>query len=275
MNTLVARPSTKFVSMTLEALTTTFTPARSCLGDSNIWQLPYLQAVYYLQGPPSISYSGCLPPSYRGSEFTFYYPGICPSGYTSACTSVKSLGTYTVTVQICCPTSGFQCQSQLSYYWQTTLGCFTPFNAHGILSVTVSTAGIITVSAVTVDTTDAVNAYAIAIQTSVLSTNKGILNTGSPTSGPTSLAITNPTTSATSATTDPTRISQTSSRPISGAAETQPSGPSAMTGAAIGLGILMGIAIIFMIGFYWGTKQRRASKNAGEIYELPGATIPP
>jgi hypothetical protein len=39
----------------------------------------------------------------------------------------------------------------------------------------VSTAGIITVSAVTVDTTDAVNAYAIAIQTSVLSTNKANL----------------------------------------------------------------------------------------------------
>ena len=92
--------------MSVAALTTTFTPAPSCLGNSNIWQIHYgtncaACPYYFLQGPPSTS--DCLPPSYAGSEYTFYYPGICPSGYTSACTSVKSLGSYTATVEICCP----------------------------------------------------------------------------------------------------------------------------------------------------------------------------
>jgi hypothetical protein len=96
--------------MSIEALTTTFTPASSCLGNTNIWLINLLEICpnsspcpyYFLQGPPSTS--DCLPQSYGGSEYSFYYPGICPSGYTSACTSIKSLGTYTVTVQICCPT---------------------------------------------------------------------------------------------------------------------------------------------------------------------------
>jgi hypothetical protein len=91
--------------MSIAPLPTTFTPASSCLGDNNIWQIFFESDLYYfMQGPPSDLNLGCLPPSYGDSEYTFYYPGICPSGYTAACTSVKSLGTYTATVQICCPT---------------------------------------------------------------------------------------------------------------------------------------------------------------------------
>jgi hypothetical protein len=190
----------------MQALTTTFTPASSCLGGSNIWQIyldcPYsCSSTYFLQGPPSTYASGCLPPSYQGSEYTFYYPGICPSCYTSACTSVKSLGTYTVTVQICCPTrfvflllhnfrnyvytlvsiaGRFQCHSTGA--WQKTLGCVgSPFTAD-IIPVTASQDGTTSLTAVRVNTlTDSVNAYAIAIQIPVLSTNNKVNLASMPT----------------------------------------------------------------------------------------------
>lgn len=98
--------------MSIPALPTTFTPASSCLSNTNIWLVyhdnkfncfsSYACPYYFLQGP--LDTSDCLPPNYEDSEDTFYSPGICPSGYTSACTSAQSLGTYAVTVQICCPT---------------------------------------------------------------------------------------------------------------------------------------------------------------------------
>jgi hypothetical protein len=192
----------------IAALTTTFTPASSCLGDTNIWLVYDVEfrncfltnsfcSYYFLQGP--LSTSACLPPSYGGSENTFYYPGICPSGYTSACTSVQSLGTYSVTVQICCPirfvflpphlynrnyvhplvntASGFQCQSNRNLYWQTTLGCFAPFRTLETIYVTATQSNMHTtaLTTATVGKNDAVNAYAIAIQISVPSTTKANL----------------------------------------------------------------------------------------------------
>jgi hypothetical protein len=159
----------------------------------------------FLARAPSTYASGCLPPSYQGSEYTFYYPGICPSGYTSACTSVKILGTYTVTVQICCPTrfvflllhnfrnyvytlvsiaGRFQCQSTGASLrdWQKTLGCIgSPFTTD-IIPVTASQDGTTSLTAVRVNTlTDSVNAYAIAIQISVLSTNNKVNLASMPT----------------------------------------------------------------------------------------------
>jgi hypothetical protein len=98
--------------MSIPALPATFTPASSCLGNTNIWLVyhsnkyncfsSYTCPYYFLQGP--LSTSDCLQPSYEDLEDTFCSSRICPSGYTSACTSTHSLGTHAVTVQICCPT---------------------------------------------------------------------------------------------------------------------------------------------------------------------------
>src|ERR1700735_992507 len=95
--------------MSFLPLTTTFTPPSSCLGTNNIWNIIYSPSFdYFVQGPPSTYRSDCLPSGYKvpssgDSDFTFYSPGICPSGYTSACPSTKTFGPSTVTVQICCP----------------------------------------------------------------------------------------------------------------------------------------------------------------------------
>jgi hypothetical protein len=96
--------------MSLVTLPTTFTPSSSCLASSNVWDIITTTTFcstpchgYFLQGPPSTS--DCLPLSYQESPSTFYLPGGqgCPPGYSSACVSTKSLGAYTVSLEICCP----------------------------------------------------------------------------------------------------------------------------------------------------------------------------
>jgi len=238
-------------------LPTTFTPPSSCLASTNIWAITTatfcatstLCPYYLMQGPPTTD--SCLPPSY-GGEFSFYLPGECPSGYTSACTSVKSLGAYTVTVSICCPAGGFQCQSNPSLEWQTTLGCFTPFTRTETLTVIGSQTGTTSINTVTVSSQDAANAYAIAIQIPG-PTTKDISNTGSSTINPTISA----TTGANSSNSSPS-------------AETQSSGLSTAAKAGIGIGVVLGIAIIFLFGFFWGKVRRRTSDP---VY-LPKAHLP-
>jgi len=156
--------------MSLVTLPTTFTPSSSCLASSNVWDIITTITFcstpchYFLQGPPSTS--DCLPLSYQESPSTFYLPGGqgCPPGYSSACVSTKSLGAYTVSLSICCP-SNFQCQSSPSLLWQTTLGCFSPFPQETTtMTVIASQTGTTSTNVVTETSGGAVNAYAIAIK---------------------------------------------------------------------------------------------------------------
>jgi hypothetical protein len=182
-----------------------------------------------MQGPPSTS--DCLPQGYQDSPDTFYLPAsgspTCPPSYESSCASTKSLGAYTVTLEICCP-GNFQCQPSPIYEWQTTLGCFSPFTGSGTETITViaSETGTTSITTLTQTAGEAVNAYAIAIQ--IPNPTKGDPN-------PTILA----TASATSS-------------PIQ-----QSSGLNPTTIALICVLAVLVIAILgFVIRFYW-TKNRR------------------
>jgi hypothetical protein len=91
--------------MSLVTMPATFTPASSCFGATNIWQILATGSYYYyLQGPPPTSTSDCLPPGYVPSTETFYV-GPCPLGYSTACINIRSLDTYTVSIATCCPRS--------------------------------------------------------------------------------------------------------------------------------------------------------------------------
>ena len=83
--------------MSIPALTTIFTPSSSCLSDLYFYQPP--NAYYINLGPPSTP--DCLPSGWALSGH--YSPGICPSGYIVACSSLNSLGSLTETVATCCP----------------------------------------------------------------------------------------------------------------------------------------------------------------------------
>ena len=105
--------------MSVPALTTTFTPAASCLASSNVWEIHFTTAgagafdtyLYYLQGPPRTS--DCLPENYDPVTTAYYSPGICPSGYTAACSYANTLGSLTETTLTCCPRYEFSMESKM------------------------------------------------------------------------------------------------------------------------------------------------------------------
>ncbi|KAF5639621.1 nitrogen metabolic regulation nmr [Fusarium sp. NRRL 52700] len=111
------------------ALTTTFTPAKSCFqyykyrytGD----ELTCLEggtgapsACTYMQLGPSGSDANCFPSSLELGSTFYYSPGICPSGYEVACSSTVGGETRAT----CCPSS-FSCQTEKGWPWYSTDLC--------------------------------------------------------------------------------------------------------------------------------------------------------
>jgi len=243
--------STIPLQITSKPLPTIFTPASSCLGSSNIWEIIGGGSDILLQGPPSIS--DCLPvPSTN-----LVYLGPCPQGYSIACTGSTLLPSSTLTLGTCCPSS-FTCPS-VGDQIQSNLGCLTGFTTTDTLLVTVSQSGSIKLTTTVATSGDAVNAYSVVIQIPVISpvsstsSNTAISNTGSPTS----VAVTE----TTSATTGATSISQSSS--------SQSSGLSTSAKAGIGVGVIFGVAIILLIGYFLGWAKKRRLGRTPADHVLP------
>lgn len=81
--------------MAAHQLTTTFTPAPTCTADI------YTTSIYYSIG--GLEPSQCFPSGWASTS-QYYSPGLCPAGYTEACSSLVSAGTVTETQATCCPT---------------------------------------------------------------------------------------------------------------------------------------------------------------------------
>lgn len=111
-------------------LTTTFTAPAACASSTGINIVGCGGGcLWWAEGP--LEASECYPSGYNPTLNNYYSPGICPSGYTPACTSRKSLATLTETVYTCCPTAlgiTFDCVGTPIYAWQTTLGCTVSFS---------------------------------------------------------------------------------------------------------------------------------------------------
>lgn len=87
----------------MSALTTTFTRPASCT-QTGIMYFPIDERRYFLlQGEPAVS-TECYPSGYSPERTAFYSPGICPSGYTTACSALETSETVTETLYTCCPT---------------------------------------------------------------------------------------------------------------------------------------------------------------------------
>lgn len=93
------------------ALTTTFTPPASCFDTSTIldvWTTVCAAGLascqYQVLGQAPDGSKTCMPPGYTPGGNNYYSPGICPSGYATACSSLNSVGSLTETVATCCPT---------------------------------------------------------------------------------------------------------------------------------------------------------------------------
>ncbi|KAK4443365.1 Gag poly protein, partial [Podospora aff. communis PSN243] len=118
--------------MTLIApLTTTFTPPPHCTSSAGLhiseWKPSPAQGLWYAVGPlQSPPHFPCFPPSYNPTTQNYYSPGLCPSGYTPACTSRNTIASLTETIYTCCPTAQgftFSCISDAPFSWMSTLAC--------------------------------------------------------------------------------------------------------------------------------------------------------
>ncbi|KAI1802319.1 hypothetical protein F4811DRAFT_529877 [Daldinia bambusicola] len=123
----------------LGPLTTTFTPASGC--NSILSGIVYTQTLpdgntsthkYHSLGPSATS--ECYPPGFE-PESAYYSPGICPSGWWSACGTLDAIATVTETRATCCPL-GYVCiqQPDPTETW-STLSCSS--SAISSVSVTV------------------------------------------------------------------------------------------------------------------------------------------
>jgi hypothetical protein len=95
------------------ALTTTFSPQPECTTDT--WYIEYVTGEYYYttsipnslegwylsQGPTD--WRSCFPSGYEAKTDFYYSPGVCPSGYSIASSSVLSIGVSSETRATCCP----------------------------------------------------------------------------------------------------------------------------------------------------------------------------
>ncbi|EED14671.1 conserved hypothetical protein [Talaromyces stipitatus ATCC 10500] len=226
----MAVPTTITTSTTsaIRALTTTFTPAVSCLTDLYLYHVVSGGTVWdYRQLGPSPT-SDCYPPNFTPTSSAYYSPGVCPTLYSIACSNVVSIGTVTETRATCCPS----CQTFTDGWpWYSTELC--TYAATGTSTFLLTDTSTISTS------TGAPNFNAYGIQ---------IRWQESDTSTP----------NAASATTTASSPLSTSPSPVSTSTPT-PTSSSLSTGAKAGIGIGAGLgALLILAGvIFFGLRHRR------------------
>ncbi|KAI1267305.1 hypothetical protein F5Y18DRAFT_334878 [Xylariaceae sp. FL1019] len=125
------------------ALTATFIPPASCLAKSAFWYITRDTGDLYLQGPRGAQ-SSCFPPSFNPSPTAYYSPGVCPAGYSAACSWERVAGTTIESHFTCCPSyasTTFTCgdANSAENAWDATLACVSMFTTPITLSVGVKT----------------------------------------------------------------------------------------------------------------------------------------
>lgn len=114
----------------LGPLTTTFTPpGQGCEDSTELYRIiTTTGAEYLVQGPRD--YKKCLPSSFQPMRDAYYSPGVCPSGYTVACSKESVAGDVTETYQTCCPTvSDFECRRTADRRHQQSFLCYIDYTS--------------------------------------------------------------------------------------------------------------------------------------------------
>jgi hypothetical protein len=120
-------------------LTTTFTAPSSCTTAIGLYQIwpPGTDRYHYEQGP-LYSRKDCFPSGYDASPWQYYSPGLCPSGYTPACSSTEIISRGAAEIaHTCCPTAAaYTCAGLLGGVSTSGayLGCTTTFDGAIVLA---------------------------------------------------------------------------------------------------------------------------------------------
>ncbi|ROT37216.1 hypothetical protein SODALDRAFT_334302 [Sodiomyces alkalinus F11] len=266
--------------MTLEpsslgSLTTTFTPPARCTDLNDIYNIysdvgPDIGA-YQLQGP--IDIRNCYPPDYNPLRSAYFSPGICPEGFTIACSRFNSVGAVTETVHTCCPTGiRHQCITDPVRRLHSTLICQSSLTGAGGLwtidPITQISGGETTVTTlVGRNGGPAINAYGVEVRfqsTDFVSTESSVTTSAESSSAPSS--------------SQPPETAESSSAPTpsetgtSGDSGGEGLGTGAIAGIAVGAaagGILLGALLIWL----WFRRRRRGRAAADADALPPGGMV--
>ncbi|KAK3683682.1 hypothetical protein B0T22DRAFT_256677 [Podospora appendiculata] len=253
----------------LGALTTTFQAPSSCsTAAPQIYQIWTNSQSNYVQGPLFPSQSDCFPSGYDASPGSYYSPGVCPRGYTSACTRTAATeDTGTETAVVCCP-GGPVSYTCIGSDTLAPLGCTTSWkDAKAVIGVTVISDGSSVRSTTVTETEGGFAAYGIQVRFRETDAGPPVTKadflpsqTQSSTFSTATLTATTTPTNTAQSTTIATIVPPAAS--TDSQAQTKSDGVS--TGAAIGIGVGSAIAALLAtcsIGtfFYlrWRRKRRR------------------
>ncbi|KAL2757382.1 hypothetical protein ACRALDRAFT_1060773 [Sodiomyces alcalophilus JCM 7366] len=125
---------TTYEPLNIGSLTTTFVPPERCTDRNDIYNIYSTVGEgvgpYQLQGP--IDIRNCYPPGYDPIRGAYFSPGICPEGFTVACSKLVSVGALTETIHTCCPTGNRHvCISEPIRKLHSTLICMSPLIGAG------------------------------------------------------------------------------------------------------------------------------------------------
>jgi hypothetical protein len=239
---------TSSIPVTSIPLTTTFTPSPSCLSDYYTFSSGELSL-----GPPQTS--DCLPSGWKPTS-QYFSPGLCPSGYTIACSTVVSIDTLTETQATCCPTS-YIC-APLGWPSQVCSRTFAGWGTPATIMVTSSANSITTIFPFVPQAYESANGYGAANAYGILIAFQSTTTTTQP-------PMTYPTSSL------PLPISTS---PTNSPAPSQPLTPGDKAG--IGISVTLVILGLFACLAFFILRHRRLSNRqhlselqAGQYKERP------
>ncbi|RYP48669.1 hypothetical protein DL768_005513 [Monosporascus sp. mg162] len=181
------------------ALTTTFTPPAACATSTGLYLVDCGEdCSYHAKGP--LETTACYPSEYDPHISSGYYsPGICPSGYTEACSRAENVGTVTEWAYTCCPSvesNLYSCLPTAYLEWDLTLGCQITMSSGSFTLFDITATelnGQMSVQSSTVGNDFRINAHAIEVRRQSTDASLTAATTSRPsdtspadTSGPTS-----------------------------------------------------------------------------------------
>ncbi|CAN8101048.1 unnamed protein product [Discula destructiva] len=216
-------------------LTTTFTAPPSCTTATGLYQIWAANTYHFEQGPLA-SMTSCFPSGYDAAVTSQYFsPGICPSGYITACSSTDVLSaTVTETAYTCCPRGRVLYTCAASAADTFNLGCTTVFGGNiGIDYLTAISNGIIYSTAVTATAGQGIGAHSIAVR----------VRNGDSTTSELALATA-------------TSTNWSGPIPISSASASSGLSTAGIAGISAGVGALV-LAILGSLGFFLWMRRRK------------------
>ncbi|ESZ95604.1 hypothetical protein SBOR_4000 [Sclerotinia borealis F-4128] len=251
-------------------LTTTYTPPGSDCSQIFWAQNPLHQ--WLAQGGIGSGSSTCMPSGYRRQTAYYYSPGICPTGYSAACSSFSTGSSLSKTVATCCPT-GYTCFANRPA--DEIYGCTSYFSDNETLSInsvsfdTVTAASTTSYPIMYASTTvmvtsgvDFVGAYGIIIERATDDPTWESSTTSSSTSSSTASPIASGSTTLVSATSSSSGISSASTSTYISSPRT---GLTTGARAGVGVGVAFGIILICTGAFLLCKRLRKRPQGSQPI----------